>query len=627
MTSGLSPNKFIVPDRLYERIITSALTGLGVLRPDLVARDLLVQHPREVACADHLTVLDDILQECTPLIHQQQQQQPTSERVKVFKDLVRSEHEFMQDMYDLQVSYLVPMRWSPAVPAGDFCDIFGNFEAVYKVHVSILNRLQNMLVDQWPSLDRIGAAFLEIAPDLRVHEEYLANFMTAQAALKRMANNPAFADLLKTLHSNVKSGMEIIDFLSRPFNRIGKYAATLERLVQLTSPSHPDYDALESATATLRAAFDLAAVAKARRAIVDIKNKLVGKSLPASLDLTGQVLLCQGPISLSHTKRLRQVRSEYQYHLFSDVLLLCKPNKGGGQLKVKACLPLKDCRVVIDPASPSSTPSSSSSSSDIRGKVSSDSLFAEPFTIMHTPASASYKLNIVNQQDRRKFLAEIRGRIALLSDEVTTHVFGVPIELLVRMGDVSVPGVPVVVSCMVSQLQQQNGLRTEGLFRLAPDEGDMKAFVAAIEVEGAKPGPISELNMLAIISRFEPHVIATGLKRFFGRLPTPIIPYDMYEPIVQAGPPGPARIGRLTQLMMTNMTAGPDRDTLQYLLRFLYDVGQFTEFNRMTHQNLAIVFGPNLLRPRVHSMQTMLAQPMANEVLADIIRNVDQILP
>lgn len=47
----------------------------------------------------------------------------------------------------------------------------------------------------------------------------------------------------------------------------------------------------------------------------------------------------------------------------------------------------------------------------------------------------------------------------------------------------------------------------------------------------------------------------------------------------------------------------------------------------MTVNNLAIVFGPPLLRPREETFETMYNIVSLNELTADLIENCDEILP
>lgn len=60
---------------------------------------------------------------------------------------------------------------------------------------------------------------------------------------------------------------------------------------------------------------------------------------------------------------------------------------------------------------------------------------------------------------------------------------------------------------------------------------------------------------------------------------------------------------------------------LRYIVHFLFDVAQHADVNRMNASNLAIVFGPNLIRPKVETMESSINVPKTNIVLEDIIKS------
>ena len=65
---------------------------------------------------------------------------------------------------------------------------------------------------------------------------------------------------------------------------------------------------------------------------------------------------------------------------------------------------------------------------------------------------------------------------------------------------------------------------------------------------------------------------------------------------------------------------------LKYLIHFLGQVASNSEANRMTPANLAIVFGPNLIKAEVETIETSLNAAKINQVVEDVIKYVDEIL-
>ncbi|NWX08602.1 RHG15 protein, partial [Caloenas nicobarica] len=90
------------------------------------------------------------------------------------------------------------------------------------------------------------------------------------------------------------------------------------------------------------------------------------------------------------------------------------------------------------------------------------------------------------------------------------------------------------------------------------------------------------------------HVVAGALKLFFRELPEPLVPYRLFDPFIEA-------INRQEQIKqvaeLVQSLPPANYATLRYLLAHLCRVMERADVNRMTCQNIGIVFGPTLLRP------------------------------
>jgi hypothetical protein len=101
-----------------------------------------------------------------------------------------------------------------------------------------------------------------------------------------------------------------------------------------------------------------------------------------------------------------------------------------------------------------------------------------------------------------------------------------------------------------------------------------------------------------------PHVVACLFKLFLSRLPDPVIPYDLTEFIIAVyeesrgseekdadNPESLALITKaLKQLPYLNAVV------LRFLIQFLSQVAALSDVNKMSADNLAIVFAPNILK-------------------------------
>lgn len=125
---------------------------------------------------------------------------------------------------------------------------------------------------------------------------------------------------------------------------------------------------------------------------------------------------------------------------------------------------------------------------------------------------------------------------------------------------------------------------------------------------------------LVELSQASPHDISNVLKLYLRQLPEPLISFRLYHELVglakesakadaeakaaargrqdgaESQAAAVAMAGRLRELLRD--LPPENRASLQYLLRHLRRVVMVEQDNKMTPGNLAIVFGPTLLRPR-----------------------------
>ncbi|XP_053151083.1 rho GTPase-activating protein 9 isoform X2 [Hemicordylus capensis] len=93
------------------------------------------------------------------------------------------------------------------------------------------------------------------------------------------------------------------------------------------------------------------------------------------------------------------------------------------------------------------------------------------------------------------------------------------------------------------------------------------------------------------------HVLTGALKLFFRELPEPLVPYSHFDEFIASAKLSDPKekVSKLAGLIES--LPQPNRDTLCYLLEHLRKVMEHSDANRMTTQNIGIVFGPTLLRP------------------------------
>ncbi|NXW95074.1 RHG15 protein, partial [Alopecoenas beccarii] len=123
------------------------------------------------------------------------------------------------------------------------------------------------------------------------------------------------------------------------------------------------------------------------------------------------------------------------------------------------------------------------------------------------------------------------------------------------------------------------------------------------------------------------HVVAGALKLFFRELPEPLVPYRLFDPFIEAlSKCLPAeQVKRVAELVQSLPPA--NYATLRYLLAHLRRVMERADVNRMTRQNIGIVFGPTLLRPEREPGSLAADMTQQNQAVELLLAHFDCIFP
>jgi len=166
---------------------------------------------------------------------------------------------------------------------------------------------------------------------------------------------------------------------------------------------------------------------------------------------------------------------------------------------------------------------------------------------------------------------------------------------------------PAVVLDCVQRLRDKEWLDAEGLFRISGAMGNIRALRAQYDAgEGSLPDSTPV------------HDVAGLLKLWFRELVEPLLSFDAYAKFIAVDcTNASARVAAFTSLLSELPT--PNKNVLRVLFALLRDVAKFSSVNLMTKENLAIVFGPTLLRARVDSLDGVMHMIKINQVTAHLI--------
>ncbi|XP_016150391.1 rho GTPase-activating protein 22-like [Sinocyclocheilus grahami] len=149
---------------------------------------------------------------------------------------------------------------------------------------------------------------------------------------------------------------------------------------------------------------------------------------------------------------------------------------------------------------------------------------------------------------------------------------------------------PLLVEQCVDFIREQ-GLDEEGLFRMPGQANLVKELQEAFDC-GDKPQFDSNTDV---------HTVASLLKLYLRELPEPVVPFCKYEDFLACAQllakdeeEGIQELGKL----VTTLPAA-NYNLLKYICKFLDEVQSHSNENKMGVLNLATVFGPNILRPKM----------------------------
>ncbi|CAG8561211.1 4285_t:CDS:2 [Diversispora eburnea] len=150
--------------------------------------------------------------------------------------------------------------------------------------------------------------------------------------------------------------------------------------------------------------------------------------------------------------------------------------------------------------------------------------------------------------------------------------------------------IPILVEKCIAEIEKR-GLEEVGIYRVSGSAVAINKLRAAFN-KNAEAVDLSDEEYRDI------NIVAGALKLFFRSLPEPITTYEYYDQFIQASDIQD-RDGKFYAIKdLLYKLPKPNYDLLKRLIEHLERVTDYEEFNHMYAGNLAIVFGPNLLKSR-----------------------------
>ncbi|XP_054975197.1 rho GTPase-activating protein 22 isoform X4 [Sorex araneus] len=202
--------------------------------------------------------------------------------------------------------------------------------------------------------------------------------------------------------------------------------------------------------------------------------------------------------------------------------------------------------------------------------------------------------------------------------EISPGIFGQRLEDTVHHERKYGPRLaPLLVEQCVDFIRER-GLTEEGLFRMPGQANLVRDLQDSFDC-GEKP---------LFDSSTDVHTVASLLKLYLRELPEPVVPFARYEDFLSC-----AQLltkdedeGTLELTKQVSNLPLANYNLLRYICKFLDEVQAHSNVNKMSVQNLATVFGPNILRPQVEDPVTIMeGTSLVQHLMTVLIRKHSQL--
>ncbi|XP_055468424.1 rho GTPase-activating protein 22 isoform X2 [Psammomys obesus] len=176
---------------------------------------------------------------------------------------------------------------------------------------------------------------------------------------------------------------------------------------------------------------------------------------------------------------------------------------------------------------------------------------------------------------------------------------------------------PLLVEQCVDFIRER-GLSEEGLFRMPGQANLVRDLQDSFDC-GEKP---------LFDSTTDVHTVASLLKLYLRELPEPVIPFARYEDFLSCAQLLTKDEGEGTLELAKQVSNLPQANynLLRYICKFLDEVQAHSDVNKMSVQNLATVFGPNILRPQIEDPVTIMeGTSLVQHLMTVLIRKHQQL--
>eukprot|EP00013_Stygamoeba_regulata_P003214 CAMPEP_0177640122 /NCGR_PEP_ID=MMETSP0447-20121125/6378_1 /TAXON_ID=0 /ORGANISM="Stygamoeba regulata, Strain BSH-02190019" /LENGTH=781 /DNA_ID=CAMNT_0019142179 /DNA_START=218 /DNA_END=2563 /DNA_ORIENTATION=+ len=477
----------------------------------------------------------------------------------------------------------------------EMIDSLENYKRLYDLHTSVLCEMRKVMV-VFPNVNLMfGKLLWNKVHDFKIYHHFHANFSKYIETYHKCMKNKHFALAVKHFemledHDN----LGVLGLLSVPMQNLPELLYSLGKLIQeygknICSSDEVEVRLLEATVAVLEENIinisrSITADASMAR-LMALNRSIIG--LEGSIISSSRLFVKEGPLELvdeGHSKR-------YVF-LFNDLFL--------------------------------ETVSKADKKSDVTNRYSVtvhchtsqiESIGVNTRNVCNLNVSMKINGKEVTRTYGAPSMEQRDSWVLAMNSIVRTHeisckVFGVPLDLLIQRegGDI-----PFFLKKCLEFLRKNGGFEEEGLFRSSgsfPEVQKMKVFLDTGDNKSFEQS-LSDNN-----------VLATLITWWLLELPDPLLTFNFYEEFLSFKHlPTPEEQRHHIKATMDRLP-NPHKFSASSIFRFLSELTEHADENKMTPENIAIVFSPLMMKNREGLPRIEDIKP-CNTLMRMIVENCD----
>ncbi|KAM9990594.1 hypothetical protein ACTFIY_006627 [Dictyostelium cf. discoideum] len=517
-----------------------------------------------------------------------------------------AERQYLTGLNTLVTIYLAGLRTDDRLFSKIFKEdevaIFSNIEPLYSCQSKFVEELESCYKG-WgePNTPTLGGVFFKNSQKMmQLYSVYITNFSKALLTISRCKQSKNFQAFLKTCEEK-SDGADLDSLIPLPLTRVANYLLLLNDMkdqftqqIQNGSATPSDQTELKHATGALEKVQAISECVKQSQNLIHLsklQQSLTG--FDSSLLEEGRFLVKEGTLSMGGLVQPGQTQQQqYQYYfiLLTDILLYCK--------KQTALFPIDfgdATRGMLSGVGSQQTPSSSSSGNkykfigkfdlknmDIKNITDMDQSNINSFQILCS-GGVTCTLYCDTKQQKEEWFTTITKTISKCNQN---KLFGIPLEAIMQRPFEQGRPIPSFLQRVCDYLYD-NAPPEEGIFRLSANQKTLD--MAREEIETGVDLDYNEMDI---------HAVAGILKLWVRNLPEPLLTYKYFDTFVDIADleTKDERIAMIKTVV--EKLPFENKFSTFYLMKLLSKVSENSAVNKMTPNNISIVFATLLLRKK-----------------------------